>query len=249
MSRLPHTDLIPDSLPPLALVCGDPARADRVADFLAQAKRVANKREYRTYCGFYDGVEMAVCSHGIGAPGAAIAFEELAAAGAKTIIRAGTCGSLQQTVHEGDIVVVTGAVQWTGYGREVVPSGFPAIAHLDVVWQLKQSAANGKRPFHTGLVLTRDAFYEGIATTQTPNYETMAQANVLAVEMECAALFLFGTVRGVRTGAVLAVDGYVFDHKQQMAHFKPTRPIVAEAVDAEIEVALKALAALHHDDF
>ena len=43
----------------------------------------------------FNGQDLTVCSHGIGGPGAAICFEELIKLGAKTIIRLGTCGSLQ----------------------------------------------------------------------------------------------------------------------------------------------------------
>ena len=241
MPRLPHTHLQPDSLPPDVVVCGDPARADFIASLLDTAEKVADKREYRTHRGSYRGRQMAVCSHGIGAPGAAIAFEELIAAGARRLVRVGTCGSLQDTVNTGDMVVATAAVQWTGYGREITPSGFPAVADLNLTHALTQTPADGN--VHTGLVLTRDAFYAGLDSGHIPDYRALADGGVLVVEMECAALFLIGQLRQVATGALLAVDGNVFEHGEQMDSFDPTTAEVATAVDRAARLALDTLAA------
>ncbi|MFW6183330.1 MAG: hypothetical protein ACOC8X_05995, partial [Chloroflexota bacterium] len=94
---------------------------------------------------------------------------------------------------------------------------------------------------HTGIVLTNDHFYGGVETPETPHYPTMIEANVLAVEMECAALFLVGSLRGVQTGAILAVDGNVGQTGESMEEYDPHRDVVAEAVSAEIEIALRAL--------
>lgn len=242
MSRLPHTDLLPDSLPPHVLVCGDPARADAIAAHLHSAELVAHKREYRTWRGEYNGRNLAVCSHGLGAPGAAVAFEELIRAGARALLRVGTCGSMQNDVGEGDLVIATAAVQWTGYGREVVPANYPAIADMALTHCLHATAQQSSHPNHTGLVLTRDAFFPGVATPYAPDYEPLVALNVLAVEMECAALFLVGSLRRVATAALLAVDGNVFAHNEQMDQFQPNRPIVKSAVDAAIAVALATLA-------
>ena len=159
----------------------------------------------------YKGLPVTVCSHGIGALGAAIAFEELIAAGARTIIRVGTCGGLQPDIKGGDFVIATAAVQNTGYGTENFPPGYPASANYGVIIALKKSAMDAGVSARTGLVLTRDVFYaSGGAPTHTPDYHLqLSRARVLAVEMECAALFQIGNLHGVRTGALLAVDGNV----------------------------------------
>ena len=236
---LPITGLQTGSIPAAVLVCGDPARATKTAGHLGNVALLNEQREYRTYRGEYEGIAVAVCSHGVGAAGAAIAFEELIAAGARRIIRIGTCGGLQRDVHDGDLVVATGAVDATGYGRHVTPYGYPAVAD----WRLVQALMNaaGERRVSTGLVLTNDHFYGGVETAETPHYPTMTAANVLAVEMECAALFKVGSLRRVQTAAILAVDGNVMDEGESMDVYDPHRSIVAQAVDDEIEIALKAL--------
>lgn len=238
---LPHIRLEIGSVSDAVLVCGDPARATAVAALLDEATLLAEWREYRSYQGKYHGRTVTVCSHGIGAPGAAIAFEELIAAGAKIIIRVGTCGGIRPEVQAGHLVVVTGAVDHTGYGREVVPPGYPAAADVDVVVALRRAAREATQPVHAGYVLTRDAFYGGPPLAAAPNYETMAAVNVLAVEMECAALFQVGGLRRIKTGAILATDGNVLHAEEDISTFDPHRAEARQATEAAIRIALEAL--------
>ena len=238
---LPITGLEIGGIPASILVCGDPARATKTASQMQNAELLSEHREYRVYRGLYDGLPVAVCSHGVGAAGAAIAFEELIAAGARRLIRIGTCGGLQPHVRDGQLVIATAAVNTTGYGRQVAPAGYPALADWKLVQALMLAAGAGG-PAHTaGIVLTTDHFYGGVETFETPHYPTMAAANVLAVEMECAALFVVGSLRGVQTAAILAVDGNVLEEGESMEAYDPHRLIVQGAVEAEIEIALKAL--------
>ncbi len=247
-TRLPITGLIKGQIPASVLVCGDPARASKVTAFLEGAERLSEQREYHTFAGRFEGVPVAVCSHGVGAAGAAIAFEELIAAGARRLIRIGTCGGLQPQVTDGDLVIATAAVDSTGFGRLYVPEGYPAVADWRVTSALAQAASAANHTCHTGLVLSNDNFYAGVETPHTPHYPTLSQARVLAVEMECAALFLVGSMRQVQTGAILAVDGNVLESGESMDEYDPHRTVVSNAVTAEIQIALRALAHLARHD-
>ncbi len=183
--------------------------------------------------------------HGIGAAGAAIAFEELIRAGGRRIVRTGTCGSLQPGVPPGRLIIASAAVQFTGYGREMVPDGYPAIADLNLTQALCTAADNSGHPYNRGIVLTRDVFYQGVNPSAGPNYQQMSEANVLAVEMECAALFIVGSLREVQTGAILAVDGNVLKSIESMETYHPAEAAVKAAVEAEIQIALRALHTQH----
>lgn len=243
---LPITKLAVGSVGTDALVCGDPARAAQIAEHLHEVKQLSQNREYHVYQGSYNGRLLTVCSHGVGAPGAAVAFEELIAAGTRRLIRVGTCGGLHPDVHSGDLVVAAAAVDNTGYGPQTVPPGFPAAADVDLTRALRDAAVLQNPSARTGIVLTCDNFYAGVRTPFTPDYQVMAQANVLAVEMECAALFIVGALRGVQTAAVLAVDGNVLATGEQMETYRPHRDVVQTAVSQAIVAALQT--AVQQDD-
>lgn len=78
---MPILQIHSEDMPSYAIVCGDPARAEKISRKLEQARELAFSREYRTFVGSYEGVPMAVVSHGVGSPGAAVCFEELIRAG------------------------------------------------------------------------------------------------------------------------------------------------------------------------
>ncbi len=238
---LPHTKLAVGSVTPTVLVCGDPERARRVAAYLEKPQLLAKWREYVTYRGGYHGRALTICSHGVGAPGAAIAFEELIEAGAKRIVRVGSCGSLQPHVRPGDLVIAAAAVQRTGYGCEVAPKGYPAVADMELTLALRDTAVSLEYTHHTGIVLTRDAFFTGVNPAAAPRHQRMAEAHVLAVEMECAALFLVGSLRQIPTAAILAVDGVVIAEPDMMETFNPHRDVVRAGVEQAIQVALRSV--------
>ena len=59
------------------------------------------------------------------APGAAVAFEELAQGGAKTVIRLGTCGSFLPNVRSGGLLIATAAVREDGITDRLAPASLP----------------------------------------------------------------------------------------------------------------------------
>lgn len=247
---LPISGLAVGTIPPDVLVCGDPARASQIAGHLDQSTRLSEQRGYHCYRGIYGNQPVAVCSHGIGAPGAAVIIEELIAAGARTIIRVGTCGGLQPGLDAGALVVARAAVDNTGYGSQTVPVGYPAVADPKLTLRLQQAASEiSGRLVPEGIVLTRDNFYRGVELSHLASYEAMSRANVLAVEMECAALFTIGSLRGIRTGAVLTVDGNLLDVGQEnMDSYQPHRQQVRSGVEMAIQAALRMLSRLADEE-
>jgi len=244
MSLLPILQVNPADMPEYALVCGDPFRAEAIAKRLDVARELAHAREYRTFVGTSDGVRIAVVSHGVGSPGAAVCFEELAKAGVKTIIRVGTAGSLSGAYKAGSLIVSTAAVREEGLTRQLVPPGFPAVADSEVTEALYRAALEAGAPgaVGKGVTLTMDAFFSGVV--ELP-HETYRKAGVLAVEMEIAALYVVAMLRGMRAGAILALDG---DSTAVDEGYDPHRDVVTQAVDAEITAALRALVALARGD-
>ncbi len=239
MDLLPSLRVRPGSLPAGVLLPGDPARAARIAERLIHAEELAKNREFHSYRGLWEGVPVGVVSTGVGAPGAAICVEEAVRAGARLFIRVGTAGALQDHVQDGHLIVALAAARAEGTTPRLMPRDLPAVADPEVAAQLWEEARRREIPVTRGVVVTLDAFYRGVLDLGLDAY---SRAGALAVEMECAAIFGVAQLRGVRAGAILAIDGDA--RRASSGEYDPHRSVVQEAVDAEIEVALRVAAAL-----
>ncbi len=218
------------------LVCGDPARAKLIADSLTDAKEISYNREYRLFNGEYAGQKISVVSHGVGAAGAAVVFEEIIKGGAKEIIRVGTAGSLDKSITDGDLVIATGAVRKDGLTDQLVDLSFPAIADYELIVKLKEAAKGLQENTQTGIVLTLGTFYPELDGLPN-NY--FSKAGAKAVEMEASALFVIASLHGVKAGMIAAIDGLAIDFEADS--YNPHREKIAEAIKKEIDIALQAL--------
>ena len=207
-----HIKVNADMIGKYVIMPGDPKRCALIAQYLDDAKLVADSREFVTYTGYLGGEKVSVTSTGIGGPSAAIALQELAHCGAHTFVRIGTCGGMQTDVIGGDVVVATGAVRMEGTSREYAPIEYPAIADLDVVNALVTVAKDMNISVHTGVVQSKDSFYGQHEPEAMPagyelinKWEAWKRMGCLASEMESAALFIVGSYLRVRVGACFLV--------------------------------------------
>ena len=205
-----HTGVGPGDVGEYVILTGDPKRCSVIADRLEKPQLIADVREYTTYTGWLDGYKLSVSSTGIGGPSASIAIEELAACGAHTFIRVGTCGGIATKVRGGDLVIATGAIRMEGTTREYAPIEFPAVSDLSVTNALVQSARDLGITYHAGVVQCKDAFFgqhrpEVMPTAQMLEYKWNAwkKLGTLGSEMESAALYVAASYLGVRAGTVL----------------------------------------------
>lgn len=228
----------PAQLPKRIIVCGDPKRAALIASKLTNHRSIGENREYHSYAGTWKGVEVAVVSHGVGSPGAAVCFEELAKGGAQVIIRVGTAGSYQQHITPGSLVISSSVARQDGLTSQLVPAGFPAVADRHVVDVLVQAAKNHDADLNVaeGITLTLDVFYNGVLEFPHKLYQ---KAGVLAVEMENSALFVIAALRGVKAGSILAIDGYA--DADLLESYNPHTDVMAKAIEAEAQIALDAV--------
>ncbi|MBE6596582.1 MAG: uridine phosphorylase [Ruminococcaceae bacterium] len=188
---------------------GDPARCEKIAAYLDNATHFGMSREYNIYNGYLLGKKVTVCSTGIGGPSTAIAVEELAACGAHTMIRVGTCGGISLDAKAGYSIIASGAVRQDGTSREYAPPEFPAVANVDVLFSLVGAARELQLPHLSGVVQSKDSFYGQHSPARMPTaselgekWEAWKRLGVLASEMEASTLFTVGASLGLRCGAV-----------------------------------------------
>jgi DeoD family purine-nucleoside phosphorylase len=192
---------------PAVLLPGDPLRAKRVAEeFLDDARQVNGERGLLGFTGLHEGLPVSVQATGMGSPSAAIVIEELIMLGAERLIRIGTCGGLDPALALGDTVVAISAVpadatalRYTG-GEPHAPTAHFGLTH----GAIHAAKTYGIRP-HVGPVATSDTFYD----PDGGRHRRWAARGVLAVEMEAAALFTIGAIRGVKTACILTVSDLV----------------------------------------
>lgn len=211
MSVQPHLQISQGDVHEIALVPGDPGRVDRIADHCDDATEVASNREYRVVNAEYEGVDLTICSTGIGCPSAAIAFEELARCGVETFFRVGTTGALQSEIEIGDMIVATGAGKAEGTTKRYESVEYPAVPDYRALSALVDAAEQREQPVYVGPIVSDDAFYNESEEV----VDDWTDAGLLAVEMEAAALFTLARRRGLAAGAICTVDGNLVQGTQK----------------------------------
>jgi uridine phosphorylase len=200
-----HIRCSPDHIARYVFTPGSHARAKRIAEHFENARLVSDSRGYLVYTGTVSGIPMTVSSTGMGGPTTAICLEELAHMGADTFIRVGSCGTPQDYVACGDVVISTGTLRAGGTANNYLPVEFPAVPNYELTAALVEAAKGLGISFHVGLGSAGDAFY---APRGDPSMrEVLKQAGIVSFEMESDTIYVMAALRGWRAGAVYASDG------------------------------------------
>ncbi len=234
----PHIRLGEDVNVKYALLPGDPARLDRIKPFLEQPEELAYNREYRSLKGYYKGVPVLAVSTGIGGASAGIAVEELHNIGVSAMIRIGSCGSLQPQVKMGDLIIVSGAVRDEGTSKTYIDPIFPAIPDTELMCCCIDAAKENGFSFHTGIARSHDSFYTDREDEIDAYWSTKG---VLGCDMETAALFTVGHLRGVKTASILNnVVEYEGDTLESIGEYVDGEDLSVLGEKYEILTALEA---------
>ena len=230
------------------LIPGDPKRAEKIATFFDNYKKVADYRGYVTFTGQTGTTPISTCSSGIGCPSAAIVVEELTNIGAENLIRVGTTGALQSDLQIGDIVIATAAVRADGTTNAYVPPGYPAVANFQIVKALIEAAERLRIKYHLGIVVSSDAFY----AENEDFVRSFNEAKILSVEMEASVIFTLTNLKNLRGGAILVVDSNLvtgikkgeFETGEKKGELDIR---VQKSIEDEIRVAIEAVKILENE--
>ena len=233
--------------PTLALLSGDPNRATSIARrFLSGARTLSENRGLNSYVGALPAGKMIVsATSGMGAPSMSIVVNELVQAGFRTIIRIGTCGSIQSRVRAGHVVISSAALCRQGAANDIAPVDYPAAADPFVTVALAQAAQRLGVPFAVGITASMDTFFEGQERSlssanpvllrrlrgQTEEFRSL---NILNYEMEAGTLFKMAGVYGFRAACICGVIAQRTEGEAVVVEQKTV------AVENAIRVALDA---------
>jgi DeoD family purine-nucleoside phosphorylase len=198
------------------LLPGDPGRALLLAQSLLHEPRMFNhNRGLWGYSGaaLLDGEPLTIQSTGMGGPSAAIVIAELVDLGARTLLRVGTCGALDESLSLGDLLAVTDAIAEDGTSRALGAgprvSADPVLAAA--LAAVTEGGERGTAP-RAATIVSTDLFYD----TEPATEERWRDAGAAAVEMEAATLFALAARRDVRAGALLIATDLVLPVRRRI---------------------------------
>lgn len=217
-------------------------RVHIIADTFDTSEKVGEFREYITYTGMKNGIQISTMSIGMGCMPTAIAVEELKHIGCTNLVKVGTCGAIQAGVLPGTIIIATGAVRGEGASVEYINLQYPAIADFDLLDALIESAKELNEDPLIGIVRTHDAlFLESLFAhdDMEARIKPWRDLDVVAIENEASAMFVVSSLIKSRAGVVLvAVDNYT---DKTSIDFSED---YADRINKTIEIAAMALAKL-----
>ncbi|WP_172299357.1 purine-nucleoside phosphorylase [Pseudoruegeria sp. HB172150] len=203
-----HIGAEPGDIAETVLLPGDPRRAEWAANTFLDAPRCVNEvRGMLGYTGTWMGQPVTVHGSGMGMPSLSIYVNELIRDyGAKTIIRIGSAGAMQESVAMRDLVFAMTATSLStpslGFFREL---NFAPSADFGLLRAAVAAAEARGMPHHVGGIYSSDVFYD-----ERPDLnEALVRHGVLAVEMETAELYTLAARYGARALSVLTISDHL----------------------------------------
>ncbi|MBN9019133.1 MAG: nucleoside phosphorylase [Rhizobiales bacterium] len=229
-----------DEVGEAAILVGDRARIDRIAEHLEDPHFVEENRGLRTVTGTRAGKRITVTAFGMGAPIATIVLHELFDLGIRTFLRIGTAMVFPPAVL-GDFVLADGGVRSEGTSRTYAPLAFPAVADFDLGLALRASLKLHDVPWRAGIFGTYDGFYtemfalsEGEKRMIDGLRSDIRKMGLIGTDMETATLLTAGRILGARTASLClgTVDGLSQDKIEPAAMAAKERQMFEIALDA-----------------
>ncbi len=189
------------------LMPGDPLRARYIAENFLESPVLYNEtRNMYGYTGTYKGVPVSVQGSGMGMPSMGIySWELFTYYDVENIIRIGTAGSFSSDINIGDIVVSLAASTDSNYEHTFgLPGHFSPCASWELLCRLKEISDAEGINIKAGNTVSCDVFYE----IEEDWWKKWASMNVLAVEMEAAALYMNAAYNHRNALAIMTISDH-----------------------------------------
>ncbi len=203
----PHIGAAYGDIADTVIMAGDPLRAKFMAErYLADPVLFNEVRGMLGYTGCRDGRRISVMGHGMGGPSIGIyTYELFHFYDVQTIIRVGSAGSIQETLHVGDLVVATGACTNSNYAAQYeLPGTFAPIADFCLARRAVEACERFGYSHMVGNVVSSDTFY-----TANAHNDRWQRMGVLAVEMEIAMLYMNAAYAGRKALGICTVSDHI----------------------------------------
>lgn len=205
----PHNEAKMGDIAKTVLMPGDPLRAKFIAETYLEDVVCFNKvRNMLGFTGTYKGKRISVMGHGMGIPSIGIySYELFHFYDVDNIIRIGSAGGIAESVKLRDIVIGMGASTNSNYADQYkLPGTFAPIADYSLLKKAVEAADKLNIKTVVGNILSSDTFYSDDAEANAQ----WRKMNILAVEMEAAALYMNAARTGKKALCILTVSDHVF---------------------------------------
>lgn len=217
----PHNGAKLGEIAKTVLMSGDPLRAKLLAQKYLDNPQIYNEvRGMLGYTGTYKGKPVSVQGHGMGMPSVGIyTYELFKFYEVDTIIRIGSAGAIDESLHIGDIVIGMGACTNSNYEKQYeLPGKFSPIADFELVKRAKEKADELGYNAKVGNILTSDMFYD-----DADSLKAWQKMGVLAVEMEAAALYMNAARLGKKALTICTISDCPFTGELTTAEERQTK--------------------------
>lgn len=217
------------------LLPGDPLRAKYIAEnFLEDAKCYNEVRNMFGYTGTYKGQRISVQGTGMGVPSISIYINELISSyNVQNLIRVGTCGAIQKDVKVRDVILAMSASTDSQMNRLTFGGvDYAPTADFDLLKKAYDSGLEKGLSLKVGNVFTADMFYN-----DNSELEKWAKYQILAIEMETAALYTIAAKFNRKALSVLTVSDHILTGEETTAHERQTT--FNEMIEVALEAAIK----------
>lgn len=142
----------------------------------------------------------------IGSPTAALAMDLLSyrkPRKPKAVIMLGLCGGLNKRLTIGEFILPIAAIRDDGASGHYMPPRVPALPTFNLQKVLSQILVENGQHYRTGVIHSTDyRFWEFDETFK----QELIEERSIAIDMECATLFISGFARKVAIGALMLVS-------------------------------------------
>ncbi len=231
----PHNQASKGDFASTVLMPGDPLRSRFIAEhYLENVRLVNNVRGVQGYTGTYHGVPVSVMASGMGMPSIGIySYELFTFYDVDRIIRVGSAGSLHPDVHLRDLVLAQAACTNSSFMAQYGARGsFAPIADFGTLRTATEIAEERCAPYHVGNLLSSDTFYDADETAN----ESWIKLNVLAVEMEAAALYATAAYCKKKALAICTISDCILTQEQTTPEERQTS--FTEMIEVALETAI-----------
>lgn len=198
-----------DSVPPVCILEFD----GDLTDWLVRSRRA---EPFPSWACFHttmfsmtlEGVQCGIIARTIGGPYAVLIAEQLHAAGSRLIVGLTSSGRLAPDLPIPCLIVATSAIRDEGTSYHYLPPSSEVVSPTPIVAHLERELSTTGWNVRSGTVWTTDAPYR---ETQS-EIDKWAAEGALAVEMQTASLFAFGTARNANVASVAMVSNAI-DHQ------------------------------------